>query len=392
MAQDKSAEIIKFNSPGEPPESEAAPQAEQEAAMAADAPAPSLEEAGAGAFLSAARHRAKLTIEQVSEATKVKAEHLEAIEWMRLDRLPALPYASGFVKAYARYLGLDADAVAAQFKRQAGALAAAVETSPAPAKPDHSSGEGAKLGSVFALLAVALFVLWIGYQVLTGGGRGAEIAQTEAPATSPTANTEPQTLAIAPAPGPQSETPPLAQEAATETLALDDFTATETPPATNAIAEAASAETQTPDAPVIEPETIEAPSLAEEAPALAESAPEQTAPAQTEQRERPLPRRARPEPEPARAPVIVEAQLTRSTAPDYPNGCARGAGAMESVTIVFDVSAAGRAVNARVASSTNNCFEDEALRTVARWRFDPRTADGRAVAESGKRATLNFRQ
>jgi len=32
------------------------------------------------------------------------------------------------------------------------------------------------------------------------------------------------------------------------------------------------------------------------------------------------------------------------------------------------------------------------LRTVARWRFDPRTADGRAVAESGKRATLNFRQ
>ena len=65
---------------------------------------------------------------------------------------------------------------------------------------------------------------------------------------------------------------------------------------------------------------------------------------------------------------------------------------MESVTLMFDVSAAGRAVNMRVVTSTDNCFHDEALRALARWRFTPRTVDGAASLETGKSATLNFRK
>ncbi len=88
--------------------------------------------------------------------------------------------------------------------------------------------------------------------------------------------------------------------------------------------------------------------------------------------------------------MIVESRLTRSDAPTYPDRCARGARAVESVTIIFDVGASGRAVNARVESSSNACFEGEALRALGRWRFDPRTVDGQPAAEAGKRATLNF--
>ncbi|WP_395072376.1 TonB family protein [Hyphococcus sp.] len=388
MAQDKSAEIIKFNGPGEAPELDVAPEAVTETAIETDTPAQSLEEAGAGAYLAAARHRAKLSVEQASEATKVKAEHLEAIEWMRLDRLPALPYATGFVKAYARYLGLDPEAVAAQFKIQANAQAALIAPSPAPQTSVSESGEGAKLGSVFAMLAVAIFVLWIGYQVLTGGGRETEVRQAAAPPSA----TPVETSNIQIAAGPEAASlervalPPAEPSDAPISDALD--TLTEAP---LEIAEAASGETAAapPPEPVAEPVRYEtlAPSVSIETP---EPSPAQSAPAQPERRERPLPRRARPEP--VRTPVIVDASLTRSLAPEYPNGCTRGADAIESVTIIFDVSAEGRAVNSRVVSSTNGCFESEALRTVGRWRFDPRMVDGKAAVEAGKRATLNFKK
>ena len=129
--------------------------------------------------------------------------------------------------------------------------------------------------------------------------------------------------------------------------------------------------------------TITEPAQTERQPAA-----EPTAQPPVQRRDRPLPRRAQP----ARTPQIIEAELTRSAAPDYPDRCARGARDIESVTILFDVSASGRAVNARVESASNGCFEGEALRTLGRWRFSPRTVDGEAVAEAGKRATLNFRK
>jgi cytoskeleton protein RodZ len=398
MAQDKIAEIIKFNGAGEAPQSPVPP----EAAPDPEAVAQSLEEVGAGAFLAQARHMAGLTIEEASEATKVKADHLEAIEWMRLDRLPPLPYAIGFVKAYARYLGLDAETVAAQFKTQIGALAPlAPEAANAdPVAETPSSEEGGRLVSVFAMLAVAMFVLWVGFQVLTGGGEAevktppAVAEQAPAAATlaidAPLAQaaddatlTDPAAAAdIAPPVSEAIAAPGLSEAAVSETGAPSDRnaeTSVANAPATDPVADAAGA--------ALEPSATPLETTAETN-APAEDSPVEMSPAEPAPPARPLPRR----PQPAPQPVIVEANLTRSVAPAYPDRCTRGASDLESVTIMFDVSAAGRAVNARVQSSSNACFESEALRTLDRWRFDPRTLDGRAVSEAGKRATLNFRK
>lgn len=382
MSQDKSAEIIKFSGAAEPPQQ---PAPAPEALSGDDAPAASLEELGAGAFLRAARETAKLTIDEASSATKVKAEHLEAIEWMRFDRLPALPYATGFVKAYARYLGLDADAVAAAFKAEAVAAAPAPVAAPA-AERALPQGEGARLGSVFAMLAVILFALWVGYQVLGGGRQQAEtVAERVEP--RPASRPAPQAASRAtPRPTPDVETPAAETEAAPAAadLSAPDAAGSET----SASPDADASQTLTPE---IAPSTEEAAPASE---AIGEPAPETEAapsPVIEEPQERPLPRRVRAAP-PPRQPVIVQAELSRSISPDYPNRCTRGADDMESVTMRFDVSAEGRAVNMRVTSSTNSCFETEALNTVARWRFTPRTVDGAPALESSKTATLNFRK
>ena len=71
--------------------------------------------------MRAARCAAGLDIASVSEEIKVKPQHLEAIEANAPSRLPPVPYAVGFVKVYAQFLGLDSEAVVSQFKKDIGA-------------------------------------------------------------------------------------------------------------------------------------------------------------------------------------------------------------------------------------------------------------------------------
>ncbi len=83
-----------------------------------------------GKILKTRREDLKLTLEDMSVKTKVGVKFLAAIENEQFDHLPPLSYTLGFVKLYAEAVGLDAGAVAAQFKREAG-----------PAKANHDSGD-----------------------------------------------------------------------------------------------------------------------------------------------------------------------------------------------------------------------------------------------------------
>lgn len=367
MAQDKAAEIIN---------------------LAASRGGAANDGETAGSFLASARAAAGLSIEEVSGATKVKVAHLQAIEEMRADLLPALPYTIGFVKAYARHLGLDADAVAARFKEDAAASAPAPLVPPQPARTEITTGgEGARIVSVFAILAIVLFGIWVVFQLTGGEGRDAAAPEPrvrlgDAPAVQPTprpsrqisdAEIEAPASAIddAPAPGdaPMPDAPVSVEEAAvSDEVRTDASVSAENPSAM----EETGAEEQT--------------EAAGAGPAVTQ---EESEPAPV----RPLPRRRAPPPsQPRPEPVIVEAELTRSAAPVYPERCARSARAVEQVTLNFDVTANGRAANTRVVSSTNDCFEAEALRTIARWRFSPKTINGTPVLDAGKTATLNFRK
>lgn len=60
-----------------------------------------------GAVMRAARENAGFTLDQVSKETRVHLSHLRAIEDMTPNLLGAPVYAKGYIKSYARFLGMD---------------------------------------------------------------------------------------------------------------------------------------------------------------------------------------------------------------------------------------------------------------------------------------------
>jgi cytoskeleton protein RodZ len=50
-----------------------------------------------------------ITLDEIAESTKISRRHLEALERDRFDQLPGGVFNKGFVRAYARFLGIDED-------------------------------------------------------------------------------------------------------------------------------------------------------------------------------------------------------------------------------------------------------------------------------------------
>ena len=59
-----------------------------------------------GEALAEARQRCAMSIEDVAAQTRVPVRYLTAIEAERFDLIPGLVYIKGFVKAFARAVGL----------------------------------------------------------------------------------------------------------------------------------------------------------------------------------------------------------------------------------------------------------------------------------------------
>ena len=82
-----------------------------------------------GALLAAARQAAGIDLIDLARESRVPIRHLKAIEADSHASLPALPYTIGFVKTFAKAVGLDSEAVAAQFRAETSKTAA-VPTAP----------------------------------------------------------------------------------------------------------------------------------------------------------------------------------------------------------------------------------------------------------------------
>lgn len=89
-----------------------AEQPELEAGMAM----PETQPNSPGAKLRAAREAQGLSMQDVATRTRIAQRQLEAIERDDYSALPGIPYAVGFARAYARAIGLDEVAIAADVR------------------------------------------------------------------------------------------------------------------------------------------------------------------------------------------------------------------------------------------------------------------------------------
>ncbi len=122
---------------------------------------------GVCARLQHARLRAGYDLTDVANVLRIQLVHLEALEEGRFDDLPGKPYAVGFLRSYASFVGLDADEMVAAFKREMALESGQSELSfPKPTK------EGPRPKPWLLLAVVALAGLaYGGWQLYLSDGK-----------------------------------------------------------------------------------------------------------------------------------------------------------------------------------------------------------------------------
>lgn len=111
-----------------------------------------------GAALRAARESLGLSVEDIAQATRVRAVHVAALESLDLDALPARPFVIGYVRAYARALGLETESVVDRFRAE---LPPADDELRAPGGlRGQFRGRGLGRLAIGAALLVAAVVAW----------------------------------------------------------------------------------------------------------------------------------------------------------------------------------------------------------------------------------------
>src|SRR5439155_17524738 len=132
-----------------------------------------------GDSLRRARTDRGLALDDISDATKIRVRYLRALEAEDWDALPAPAYARGFLRTYASYLGLDADALVEEFRRTVGDGAPegpAEERRPQPVAGAGGFPSRGVLAGAGAVLAVVVVLFIIGQN---GGSGGHETAGTQ---------------------------------------------------------------------------------------------------------------------------------------------------------------------------------------------------------------------
>ena len=71
-----------------------------------------------GSILSAKRKRLNISIEQASEATKIRVDYLSLLEKGDYTKLPSEVYTKGFIQNYSKFLGLNPQVSLAIYRRE----------------------------------------------------------------------------------------------------------------------------------------------------------------------------------------------------------------------------------------------------------------------------------
>lgn len=123
-----------------------------------------------GARLKKEREQRKISLDDISASTKIGTRLLKALEDEHFDQLPGGIFNKGFVRAYARHLGLDEDQAVADYLEASGANLPTPPGGPeAPVlelKPElerKARGKNSDAGLPWGILAALLLVVAFGF-------------------------------------------------------------------------------------------------------------------------------------------------------------------------------------------------------------------------------------
>src|SRR3954470_5342196 len=173
-----------------------------------------------GQRLQREREMRSITLEEIALSTKIGTRSLRALEEEDFDQLPGGIFNKGFVRAYAKYLGLDEEQAVADYLSAAGEAEQPLPNPSDQPKTEYSTVREKSNNAVWVTAALVILLA-------AGGAAGwrwyedKKLAEAEAAPPPVTAHVTPPTAESIPTPGvtadPSSATSPDAGLIATDT-------------------------------------------------------------------------------------------------------------------------------------------------------------------------------
>ncbi len=142
-----------------------------------------------------------ITLEEIAESTKIGTRSLRALEGEDFDKLPGGIFNKGFVRAYARYLGIDEEQAVTDFMAAYGDhLQQQPEPAPVVSKLEEENSSGSlnllAVGGAIVVLVI-FFLIWGFHDRISGAAGRLSHRLRHAPAAQ-----APSSVAAAPVPAP----------------------------------------------------------------------------------------------------------------------------------------------------------------------------------------------
>ncbi|HKD02483.1 MAG TPA: RodZ domain-containing protein [Terriglobales bacterium] len=158
-----------------------------------------------GTRLKHEREMKGVSLDDISLSTKIGIRLLRALEEEHFEQLPGGIFNKGFVRAYARYVGLDEEQAVADYLAASGDAPASqvIEPEVAQALETRAEERGNGIAQIpWGVLATALVVVAIGFAIW-----GFYLSEKEKPREAAAQAGRPETEQAAPAPAPAAPAP-----------------------------------------------------------------------------------------------------------------------------------------------------------------------------------------
>jgi cytoskeletal protein RodZ len=111
-----------------------------------------------GSFLRAERELRQIPLAEVAAATKIPLRTLQSLEGGAWEGLPATVFLRGFVRAYAKHLGLVAEEVCRRFDNTVATVSAAEQVESVESVGD-TAADGSRRRMGLALFVIILLII-----------------------------------------------------------------------------------------------------------------------------------------------------------------------------------------------------------------------------------------